>query len=57
MAIAEDLENETTNADEKAPFLQTTEDRVRAKIEANKLKLPDELLKFIEQSEQGKNKE
>ena len=28
MAMAEDLENETTNADEKAPFLQTTEDRV-----------------------------
>ena len=51
MTIAQELENEATTADEKAPFLQTTEDRVNAKVEANRLKLPDELQKFIEQSE------
>ena len=44
--LAEELDNEATTADEKAPFLQSTEDRVQQKIQQYKLKLPEELEKF-----------
>ena len=48
--FAEELDNEATTADEKAPFLQSTEDRVQQKIQQYKLKLPEELEKFQRQS-------
>ena len=54
--LAEELDNEATTADEKAPFLQSTEDRVQQKILQYKLKLPEELEKFQKQStEEGKD--
>ena len=53
MTLAEEMDDETTAGDEKAPFLQTTEERVAAKIKAHKLTLPDELLKFIEDKGKG----
>ena len=46
--MAQELNNEETAADERAPFLQTTEERCNIMIEKHKLKLPEELQKFID---------
>jgi len=57
MTLAEEMDNEATTADEKAPFLQTTEERVKAKVQAHKLALPDELQKFVDEKDKNVKEE
>ena len=43
----DELEDGATTADERAPFLQTVEERVQMKVSQHRLELPAELQEFI----------
>ena len=47
--LNDELDEDATTAGERAPFMQTMEDRCEAKMTEKKIKLPEELVKFINQ--------